>query len=300
MCHVDLIEIRPFREADLPQAMRLKEEADWNQTQTDWLRLIELGPEGNFVAAFKEKVIGTVTTIIYERRLAWIGMMLVDAAYRRQGIGAGLMRTALDYLQGHEVVSAKLYATPAGRPLYESLGFREEGRIERWQGRSSGMRKKELVSIRKFKFPDGNALIKIGSEDALRITAMDRQAFGADRGALLDLLIKDCPKGPLMAIDSKGKLLGYALSRPGSKAFYIGPIGAENNETALTLLDGILGQLAGKSVYLDFNPGCGIAREALLKRGLAKQRDLTQMALGQEFGTGASKWVLGIAGPELG
>jgi predicted N-acetyltransferase YhbS len=283
---MDSVEIRPFREADLPQAMRLKEEADWNQTQTDWQRLIALGPEGNFVAAFKEKVIGTVTTIIYERRVAWIGMMLVKASYRRQGIGAGLMRTALDYLQGQGIVSVKLYATPTGRPLYESLGFREEGRIERWQGRSSGMRKKDLR--------------KIIPEDAQRITAMDRQSFGADRGALLDLLIKDCPKDPLMTIDSKGELKGYALSRPGSKAFYIGPIGAENNETALTLLDGILGQLAGKTVYLDFNPGCGIAREALFQRGLMKQRDLTQMALGRESGAGASKWVLGIAGPELG
>jgi predicted N-acetyltransferase YhbS len=283
---MESFKIRPFREADLIQVMRLKEEADWNQTPKDWQRLIDLGPEGNFVASLKEKVIGTVTTIIYERRVAWIGMMLVKASYRRQGIGARLMRKALDYLKGQGVASVKLYATPAGRPLYESLGFREEGRIERWQGRASGMRKNELK--------------RIDPKVVRRITALDRQAFGADRGALMAFLITDCPIDPLMAIDSKGKRWGYALARPGSKACYIGPIGAESNETALILLDGMLGQLVGKTVYLDFNPGGGMDREALLQRGLVKQRDLTQMALGRESGVGASTWVFGIAGRELG
>ncbi|HMK66456.1 MAG TPA: GNAT family N-acetyltransferase [Thermodesulfobacteriota bacterium] len=283
---MDSVKIRPFKEADLVQAMRLKEEADWNQTRKDWQRLIDLGPEGNFVASFQEKVIGTVTTIIYERRLAWIGMMLVEASQRRRGIGAGLMRTALDYLHGLGVASVKLYATPAGRPLYESLGFREEGRIERWQGRASAMRKNELIRMDPKAVP--------------RITAMDCRAFGADRSTLIARLTMDCPIDPLITIDSKGKPAGYALSRPGSKADYIGPIGAENSEIALVLLDGLLGQLNGKTVYLDFNPGCGIAREALVQRGLVKQRDLTQMAFGRESGAGVSKWVLGIAGPELG
>jgi predicted N-acetyltransferase YhbS len=283
---VDSVKIRPFTSADLVQAMRLKEEAGWNQTRKDWQRLIDLGPEGNFVASFKEKVIGTVTTIIYERRLAWIGMMLVDPSLRRRGIGAGLMRTALDYLQGQGVASVKLYATPAGRPLYESLGFREEGPIERWQGRASGVRKNELI--------------KIGPEGARRIPAMDCRAFGVDRRALMALLMRDCPIDPLMAIDSKGILAGYALARSGSKANYIGPVGAENSETALALLDGILSQLLGKTVYLDFNPGCGIEREALVQRGLVKQRDLNQMTFGGESGAGVSKRILGIAGPELG
>jgi len=44
------------------------------------------------------------------------------------------MQAALDYLRGVGVATIKLDATPAGRPLYERLGFKEESLVERWEG----------------------------------------------------------------------------------------------------------------------------------------------------------------------
>ena len=121
--------LRPMREADLTAAMRLKTVAGWNQVEADWRFFLEQRPEGCFVAQSDDLVIGTVTTVAYGPRLAWISLLLVDPAFRRQGIGTRLMRAALDSLDGWETIA--LDATPAGRPVYERLGFRAEHKLVR-------------------------------------------------------------------------------------------------------------------------------------------------------------------------
>jgi hypothetical protein len=105
---------------------------------------------------------------------------------------------------------------------------------------------------------------------------------------------------PLVTMTTEGQVEGFALARLGRRAFYIGPVAARGQETALTLLDGMLEQLAGEKVYLDFNTGFGCGSELLAARGLVKQRDLTQMAFGPESRAGLSKRIFGLAGPEMG
>jgi GNAT superfamily N-acetyltransferase len=78
--------------------------------------------------------VGTVTTRAYGRTLGWIGMMVVTPAARHQGVGRALMDMALRHLREAGIPTVKLDATPAGRPLYESLGFSAEACMERWQG----------------------------------------------------------------------------------------------------------------------------------------------------------------------
>src|SRR5918912_792043 len=90
------IEIRPLKHSDLGAALLLTQQAHWNQTESDWLRLLKLEPHGCFVACSDPRVIGTITTVTYRTELAWIGMVLVDPDFRRRGIGTRLMHTALD------------------------------------------------------------------------------------------------------------------------------------------------------------------------------------------------------------
>src|SRR5207244_5594839 len=112
--------------------MRLKDLAGWNQTEADWERFLDACPDGCFVAETAGRVVGTSTTIVYEGRFAWIGMVLVDPEFRRRGIGAALLDRALEHLDSARVPAAKLDATPEGRPAYEPRGFVAELEIERW------------------------------------------------------------------------------------------------------------------------------------------------------------------------
>src|SRR5689334_22523272 len=106
--------IRLLDERDIPAAMRLKELARWNQTESDWRRLLQLEPRGCFGATLDGRLVGTTTAITYGDELAWIGMVLVDPEYRRRRIATRLMQAALDYLSGR-VALVKLDATPDGR-----------------------------------------------------------------------------------------------------------------------------------------------------------------------------------------
>jgi predicted N-acetyltransferase YhbS len=280
------IEVRLLHETDILAALRLKELAKWNQTESDWRRLLRLEPSGCFCATTAGKVVATITTTTYGPGLAWIGMVLVDPEFRRLGIATRLMRLALDRLIEAGVATVKLDATPDGRLVYENLGFKEESLIERWEG---------VVSRQ----TDGCLTLEISARQ--EAFDLDRDAFGADRSKLIEMLIEDCLVPPVVATTTTDRrLTGYALARRGSVAAYIGPVMTTVADAATVLLDGLLSQMSGQRVYVDLNTNFGGGREILATRGLVKQRDLIRMSYGKENGAGSSPSIFAIAGPEVG
>jgi predicted N-acetyltransferase YhbS len=279
------IEVRLLRESDIPAALRLKELAQWNQTENDWLRLLHLEPNGCFCATIDGDVVATTTTTTYRHELAWIGMVLVDPKRRQLGIATKLMNVAIEYLSKAGVTTVKLDATPAGRSLYENLGFKDESLIERWEG-IAGTRAATCSTLDTA--ARGEALV------------LDRHAFGAERSKLIEMLIEDCYVTPLVATAADGQLTGYALARQGSAAVYAGPLLATDTGAATTLLDGLLTQMSGQRVYIDMNAGFEGGRKILIERGMVKQRDLIRMSYGKESKAGSSPSIFAIAGPEIG
>jgi predicted N-acetyltransferase YhbS len=279
------IEVRLLQESDIPAALLLKELAQWNQTENDWLRLLRLEPSGCFCATFDGEVVATTTTTTYRPELAWIGMVLVDPKHRQLGIATRLMNAALEYVAKAGVQTVKLDATPAGCSLYRKLGFKDESLIERWAG-IGGPREVTCSSL----------------DTSVRPKALvfDRHAFGAERSKLLAMLIDDCCVTPLVTTAADGDLTGYGLARPGSAAVYAGPLLATSTDAAATLLDGLLSQVSGQRVYIDLNGNFDGGRKILTERGFVKQRDLVRMFYGQSSDAGSSPLIFAIAGPELG
>lgn len=124
--------IRLLRPADLPTCMALKEEAGWNQTEQDWLKLFEFAPDSCFGIEIEGTLAATTTVVCYGADLAWIGMVLTGERFRRQGLASTLMQYTLDYLARHPVDWVKLDATEMGRPVYRRFGFEDECAVERW------------------------------------------------------------------------------------------------------------------------------------------------------------------------
>lgn len=105
---------------DLPACLRLAQDRSWPAEEQKWRFLFEVGQVYGLVAPGGELAATAVLTS-YGPELAVIGMVLVAARYNRQGLGKRLMQHALTEAHGTPVA---LYATEAGRPLYEGLGFR--------------------------------------------------------------------------------------------------------------------------------------------------------------------------------
>jgi len=76
------VRLRLMTRDDIPDAMRLKDLAGWNQTVLDWERFLSASPAGCFTAECDGRVVGTATTMAYEGRIGWIGMVVVDAQHR--------------------------------------------------------------------------------------------------------------------------------------------------------------------------------------------------------------------------
>jgi GNAT superfamily N-acetyltransferase len=262
--------VRLLTPDDLPAAMRLKEAAGWNQTEADWRNVLELEPEGCFGIEAGGAIAATTTAIRYGRELAWIGMVLTDPAYRGRGFARRLMEHALAWLDGARVV--KLDATAMGRPLYEKLGFVDECPIERW-GRNPAWTR------------DAPGLP--GGFDA----ALDREAFGADRSAVL----------ARVALESAAVEDGFAMGRPGSRARYFGPCVARSETAARRLLECFLSRHSGAMVYWDLLPGNAGAVRLAEAHGFQRLRSLARMA--RPAGAGLARkdeFVYAIAGFEYG
>lgn len=264
--------LRLMQEQDLDRADLLRQSAGWNQQIADWLRLIRYQPHGCFVAEHQERILGTVTTTSYGNKLAWIGMMLVDVEYRRKGIGTALMQRALAHLRIEAPVACiKLDATPAGRPVYERLGFQVEWDFFRW----------ELPHPRPTEYgnveppPQGLEITPPAPTNAAVIQSyldLDLRAFGQDRGEWLKQIVN---AGTLITTTG-----GFGVLRTGSRADYLGPIIASTPETARQIISVLLAQ-SERPVFWDA-PSPNEAAESLARQfAFQPVRTLTRMWLGQ-------------------
>ena len=284
--NVEEFDIRLLAEGDVAEAMSLKTAAGWNQTEGDWLRLLKLCPRGCFAATAGAKLVGTTTTTVYGRELAWVGMVLVDPEFRRRGIATALVRAALGGLDAAGVATVKLDATPEGAPVYEALGFEAELLIERWAG-AAGVKHSPERAAEPAPAPS-------------HILGLDRRAFGADRSELLQALWAESCVMPAVGTGAAGRPRGYALARRGAVADYVGPVVAEEAGTAAALLDDVLGRLGAGRVYVDLNTTYAGGARVLEARGFVRQRELIRMRRGGGSGAGTSGIVFAIAGPEVG
>jgi GNAT superfamily N-acetyltransferase len=244
--------VRALAPADIPAAMRLKEAAGWNQTETDWQNLLEYAPETCFGLECEGVLAATTTAVCYGRRLAWIGMVLTHPDYRRRGFGRRLMEHALDALAAQRVEWIKLDATDMGAPLYRSLGFEDECPIERW-GAPPQHR------------PGTPAAVSPDADWA----ALDLPAFGADRSRLLAMLAR------LGAAAIPGE--GFGMGRPGSKAAYFGPCVSRSPEAARELLAWFAARHPGQAMYWDLLPGNPAAVRLAREFGFEPLRRLVRM-----------------------
>ena len=94
--------LRTLQKDDIPSAMELSVEANWNQTPEDWQMLIELEPRGCLAIEVENEIAATTTAIFYGHRLAWIGMVLTRMQFRGQGLARRLLTEAANAVRPDE------------------------------------------------------------------------------------------------------------------------------------------------------------------------------------------------------
>lgn len=285
-----LVTLRPMTAADIPAGMALKNSAGWNQSVRDWRMIFNASQGGSYVAVIDKSVIGTITTITYSNRFSWLGMLLVTPEYRRQGIGTMLMKSAIYYAKDYGAIF--LDATPAGVPLYRSLGFVALSTLIRMERQgNAGM------VVPSFAQP----LISANTLQA--VCTYDEPIFGADRCSILIALFYDAPHYGFVAPShpiGHTAITGYCLGRCGSHFEQLGPIVADNVEIAQALVSTALKDYAHKNVIVDIPTANSQWMGWLEQQGFVKRREFTRMVLGVCDAFGQPEKHYAIAGPEIG
>lgn len=243
------IETGAFSAEHLDAAIRLSREAGWPHRPEDWQVSMALS-EGVIAVSESGDVVGTALLTPYGEDCATINMVIVDAAMRGRGIGRRIMDAAIA-LGGER--SLRLIATQEGLPLYEKLGFRQTGTVLQHQG---------VVTAAP---ATGSQTETATADDLAAITAIDREAFGADRMALLAKLSQI---GEFAIIRRDGRISAFACIRAFGRGSVIGPVVAGDIDEARTLVSHFMSRRTGAFLRVDTTLDAGLS-PWLAEHGLA-------------------------------
>lgn len=233
------IDIVAFGPEHIEGAVALSRAEGWPHRQADWMLVQELSTGVAAVDA-EGRVTGTTLLTPYGEDCATINMVIVDKSMRGLGLGRKLMERAVALAEGRPL---RLVATDEGLPLYEKLGFVANGQITQHQG-----------AVHPIARPDGVEDMQPDDLDSLK--ALDREAYGADRSALIDALAKH---GKIAVVRKGHAIEAWAAIRAFGRGEVIGPVIAPDAKTACALIAYHASSRPGAFLRVDTGSETGIA-----------------------------------------
>jgi ribosomal protein S18 acetylase RimI-like enzyme len=239
--------VRRMNEADLKLALGWAAAEGWNPGLHDAHCFYAADPEGFLIGEFDGVPIGCVSAVRYGRSFGFLGLYIVKPDHRGRGFGLKLWRAAMDRL-GERVVG--LDGVVAQQGNYRKSGFSLAYRNIRQRGEGGGASPSGLTEL---------AAVPI--EEILRY---DGTAFPAPRAEFLESWIAQ-PQAVALGVVDRGSLCGYGVLRACQEGFKVGPLFADDEETAERLFVGLIARAPGAPVFLD-TPEANPAAVALAKR----------------------------------
>ena len=234
--------------ADTHACWQLSQALPWPHREADWQQFITWAKAQGAALAVRAdgRLIGCGLAWQWGDEQGSIGMVIVDNAWQRRGIGKRLFKGLLQALEGRDVM---LQATAQGRPLYESLGFTAIGHARQfhghWQppveaGPTSSLATDELTRL-------------LQPQDLPALLAYDQRERGLTRPALLQALLAqmDADERCAVSMDAHGRLCGYGILRRFGRGWVVGPLLADGADRAVALVRLLTQERTGDFVRID-------------------------------------------------
>jgi GNAT superfamily N-acetyltransferase len=251
--------IRPATDREFTLAVDVLRRAGFGTQVARLLEYPRRSPDGAILVAEAGQggVIGVACCASFGQT-GWIGALGVAPEARRQGLGTGLTEAAVRWLRNRGAATVLLYATEAGRPVYERLGFVAEERAVAWRGVAGAAPPLDLQ--------------RLGDGDRGRLRALDRAVTGERRDAVLDAIH---PLAGVFAPGGVDGMTGWAIASPWGAGT---AIAATRPETGVALRAAATsGPAAGTLIVPDGNPAAG---DALRAWRFVRLNDALRMRLG--------------------
>lgn len=227
-------------------------------------RYLTLQPTGWFLACEDATPVGMGGAVDYGP-FAYIGMIAVDPALQRRGIGDAIMRHILAWLRDRACPGALLDASPFGAPLYARLGFVTTDQTAVWRREATPTPIPTVCE----------GVLPLTIADLPALAAFDSPHFGAERATVLAAFLAEFPGRVLGTYETTGQLTGFCVAQPRT----LGPWIATSPTCARALLASALPFYAEPPQM--FVPVSNThAADLLTAAGFTCQRVLQHMSLG--------------------
>jgi len=228
------LEIRKMRRGEAEFAIRMADAEGWNPGIHDGELFYEADHEGFFIAEVEGKPIGCASAVAYDDSFGFFGLYVVKPEFRKKGIGMKLTEKCLEYLEDRNI---GLDGVVENEKKYQQvMKFRSSYSNLRFEGRGGG------------KVPDG--LVKISKVPFERLLAYDRKMFPAPRSGFLEKWVNQ-PDSSAFAALEKGDLKGYGVIRKCRTGYKIGPLFADDQDTAEKIFRALKASVPEETIYLD-------------------------------------------------
>ena len=278
-------ELRTLLHADIDAADGVLRAAYGGGSRRDRLeRYLALQPDGWMLAEADGEVAGVAGTMHYGP-LAYIGLVGVSPAFRRRGIALALMQHLLAWLAERGDPVVVLEASPSGAPLYEKLGFVDDGHTSSFEFEGPPRQ-----------HPPAPGVQPLTPADLPAIAAFDAPIFGAARQPVFELLLREEPARAFVLREGEGQVAGFLFAQSDK----LGPWAAATPAAAEALLTTALALRYTAGPYV-LAPGNNPHIAPLLVRhGFVAVRALRHMHRGGEHSPGLAALLYGRASFAIG
>lgn len=261
----------------------------WNPGLHDADTFWHTDPEGFLGIILDGKFIGGGAIVRHNSQFGFMGLFILDPAYRGQGLGQKLWLERRNRLLGRLSTNAciGLDAVDHMIPFYEKGGFKKAFRHVRYSWDN------EAPTVDARSMP-----IDLNAIPFDQLIKFDANCFVGGRDQFLRSWVSQPGAHKLGAIKSD-KLRGYGVVRPCRKGWKIGPLLAKDQSIAVKLLKSLVTLGVPGPVYLDVPENNQLALDMCDRLGMTAGCHCTRMYYGtppqveQEFIYGAATMELG-------
>ncbi|MGE0716271.1 MAG: GNAT family N-acetyltransferase [Alphaproteobacteria bacterium] len=249
--------------ADLDRVVDWAADEGWNPGHHDALAFRAADPTGFFLGRVDGEPAAAISVVRYPGDFAFLGFYISRPPFRGAGWGIRVWNAGIGYAAGAVV---GLDGVPAQQANYARSGFELAYRNIRYAGTPTAARADA-------------GLVPLADVPLDLLLAYDRRFFPAPRRAFLAVWAA-LPQSRGLAAIADGRIAGYGVVRRCRVGWKIGPLFADDAETAERLFRALAAEAGGGQVNLDV-PEVNPAAVALAERhGLAPSFETARMYRG--------------------